>query len=94
TEIRVKSRPHYEKWIKGRPSHWAEFYAKTVEPRLYDGKPPADWGELGPEAVTAKLIHALDSPRPRPRYYVTRPTYVAGLMKRLLPTRTLDRILR
>ncbi|MEM8699395.1 MAG: SDR family NAD(P)-dependent oxidoreductase [Pseudomonadota bacterium] len=94
TDIRIKSRPHYEKWIKGRPSIWSDFYAETVEPRLYDGAPPADWGELGPEAVTAKLIRALDSERPNARYYVTRPTYLAGILKRLLPTRTLDRFLR
>ena len=94
TQIRIKSRPHYEKWIKGRDSHWTEFYREQVEPRLYDGAPPADWGELGCEATTAKLIHALESPRPRARYYVTRPTYVAGYLKRLLPTRVIDRILR
>lgn len=94
TEIRIKARPHYERWIKGRPSAWEDFYRDEVEPRLYDGAPPADWGELGPEACTAKLIRALESPRPKPRYYVTTPTYVAGALKRLLPSGLLGRILR
>ena len=49
-----------------------------------------DPGELPPSAVTDKLIHALEAKRPRPRYYVTRPTYFAGLMRRVLPTRMLD----
>jgi hypothetical protein len=40
--------------------------------------------------VTAKLIHALESPRPRARYYVTTPTHLMGLARRLLPTRALD----
>lgn len=93
TDIRIKSQPHYERWIKDRPSHWHDFYKNTVEPRLYANKAPADWGELDCDAVTAKLIHALESPRARPRYYVTRPTYVAGILKRLLPTRMIDRIL-
>jgi NAD(P)-dependent dehydrogenase (short-subunit alcohol dehydrogenase family) len=48
---------------------------------------------LPPEAVLKKLVHAIESPRPRPRYYVTFPTYLFGLLKRLLPTRLLDRLL-
>jgi NAD(P)-dependent dehydrogenase (short-subunit alcohol dehydrogenase family) len=50
--------------------------------------------KLGPEAVVAKLIHALESPAPRPRYYVTWPTYAVGFLRRVLPTRLLDVIAR
>jgi NAD(P)-dependent dehydrogenase (short-subunit alcohol dehydrogenase family) len=48
--------------------------------------------KLGPEAVAAKLVHALESRRPKPRYYVTFPTYAAVLLRRLLPTRALDAV--
>ena len=48
--------------------------------------------KLGPEAVAAKLVHALESRRPKPRYYVTLPTYAAVLFRRLLPTSALDAI--
>ena len=48
--------------------------------------------KLGPEAVAAKLVRALESKRPKPRYYVTVPTYVAALLRRLLPTRALDAV--
>lgn len=48
---------------------------------------------LPPEAVLKKVVHALESRRPRPRYPVTVPTYAFGLLKRLLPDRWLDRIL-
>ena len=41
-------------------------------------------------AVSEKIAHALESPRPRPRYSVTTPTYIAGIGRRLLPTRALD----
>ncbi|MCK7576372.1 MAG: SDR family oxidoreductase [Chromatiales bacterium] len=51
---------------------------------------PAQPFTLGPEAVCAKLIHALESPRPRARYYVTFPTHLLGTLKRLLPTSGLD----
>ncbi len=49
--------------------------------------------KLEPEAVAAKLVHALESPRPKPRYYVTTPTYLSAVLKRALPTALLDRIL-
>lgn len=46
-----------------------------------------------PEAVFVKLVHALESNRPRPRYRVTVPTHAAMVLKRTLSTRLLDRIL-
>jgi NAD(P)-dependent dehydrogenase (short-subunit alcohol dehydrogenase family) len=49
---------------------------------------------LGPEAVVAKLIHAVDSPRPRARYRVTVPAHVGAFLKRVLPTRALDWVVR
>jgi len=48
---------------------------------------------LGPEAVLEKVVHALESPRPRARYPVTVPALAFWWMKRLLPTRLLDRVL-
>lgn len=48
--------------------------------------------KLGPEAVAAKLVKALESRNPRPRYYVTLPTYAAVLLRRILPTSALDAI--
>ena len=49
---------------------------------------------LPPEAVLKKLIHALESPRPKIRYYVTVPAYILPILKRLLPARAMDWILR
>ncbi|MBF0163214.1 MAG: SDR family NAD(P)-dependent oxidoreductase [Magnetococcales bacterium] len=48
---------------------------------------------LPPEAVLAKVIHALESPKPRNRYRVTTPTHLFALLKRLLPERVMDAIL-
>ncbi|HFD79064.1 MAG TPA: SDR family NAD(P)-dependent oxidoreductase [Gammaproteobacteria bacterium] len=48
---------------------------------------------LPPEAVLDKVVRALESPRPRPRYYVTFPTWLFGTLKRVLSTRALDRVL-
>ena len=49
---------------------------------------------LPPEAVLTKVIHALESPRPRARYAVTTPTHVFSVLRRLLSTRQLDWLLR
>lgn len=49
---------------------------------------------LPPEAVLRKVIHALESKHPKARYPVTVPTHLFALLKRLLPTRTLDLLLR
>lgn len=48
---------------------------------------------LEPAAVIKRLKHALESPRPQARYYVTFPTYLVGVMKRILPNRLLDKLL-
>jgi NAD(P)-dependent dehydrogenase (short-subunit alcohol dehydrogenase family) len=48
---------------------------------------------LPPEAVLKKVIQALESPRPKARYYVTFPTYLFAFLKRVLTDRALDRIL-
>ena len=47
-----------------------------------------------PEAVLKKLIHAIESPRPRDRYKVTLPTYMAALGKRVLPRTVTNALIR
>jgi NAD(P)-dependent dehydrogenase (short-subunit alcohol dehydrogenase family) len=91
--IRAKSRPHFERWMDWRASPRRAQYEASLLKRLYDDKSGRDPFELPASAVTKKLAHALESPRPRPRYWVTTPTYAAGILKRLLPTRLADRIL-
>lgn len=49
---------------------------------------------LPASAVSAKVIAALESAKPRIRYYVTVPTYLFAYLKRVLPGRWLDAILR
>lgn len=49
---------------------------------------------LPAQAVAGKLIHALESRQPRIRYYVTFPTYLFAVLKRVLPMSWLDALLR
>jgi NAD(P)-dependent dehydrogenase (short-subunit alcohol dehydrogenase family) len=46
-----------------------------------------------PEAVLEKVLKALESERPRPRYYVTTPTIIFAYLRRLLSSRALDLVL-
>jgi NAD(P)-dependent dehydrogenase (short-subunit alcohol dehydrogenase family) len=89
TKIRQNSIPHFERWVNWEASPRAEQYRASLRTRLYESRGP-DPFQLGPEAVTAKLIRALESPHPRARYYVTTPTYLMGTLRRVLPTRVLD----
>ena len=93
TRIRENSRAPFEKWVDWEDSAVAHKYRNQLIPRLYADDLPKDQGELTPEAVTNKLIHAIESTSPKPRYYVTTPTYMAAFMKKILPTRALDRLL-
>ena len=92
SKFRENAIPHFERFIDWQNSPFRPLYEKKLLKRLYESTGP-DQFELPPSAVTAKLIHACESPRPRPRYYVTTPTYVAGVLRRILTTRAIDRIL-
>lgn len=48
---------------------------------------------LPPEAVLERVIHALEARKPHARYYVTFPTHLFGILKRILSTRALDVLL-
>ncbi len=93
SEIRRNSRAHFERWIDWENSAKREFYEKTVRPRLYSEDLPKDKWELPASACSKKLIHALESPRPHARYFVTTPTYMMNICRRFLPTRWLDAVL-
>lgn len=95
TAFRLNARKQFDKWIDWETSARAEQYRTKLVPRLYkaaDTSEP-DAFELGPEAVSRKLLRALESSRPRAHYYVTTPTYIAGLSRRFLPQRLIDRMM-
>ncbi|MCW9017887.1 MAG: SDR family NAD(P)-dependent oxidoreductase, partial [Kangiellaceae bacterium] len=80
-----------------RNIHWEDSrfranYLKQIEKLEKEG--PAAPFTLGPEAVTAHLIHALESQRPKARYRTTFATKLFSVLKRLLSTRALDKILQ
>ena len=92
--IRENSVPHYEKWIDPESSARRDEYKNKLEKRLY--RPTVDKPdpfELPASAVTSVVLDALTLMKPRPRYRITTPTKAFSVLKRLLSTRMLDRIL-
>ncbi|SHE22602.1 Putative NAD(P)-dependent oxidoreductase EC-YbbO [methanotrophic endosymbiont of Bathymodiolus puteoserpentis (Logatchev)] len=64
----------------------------AMEARLQKKGPAAPF-TLPADAVVEKVIHAMQSKRPKIRYYVTFPTYLFGFLKRILPASWLDYLL-
>jgi short-subunit dehydrogenase len=47
-----------------------------------------------PAIEVAKVVYKItQSKHPKPRYYITKATYILGFLKRILPTSMLDRVL-
>lgn len=93
TKIRVNAQAHFERWIDWQNSARSADYA-LFRARLYDMSGKKDRFELPCSAVTKALIHAVEARRPKARYYVTLPTYIAAIARRILPTRALDWLVR
>lgn len=80
---------NFEKWIDWENSARADDYRRTLLKKA-GGDNPHAWLEVPASHVTRKLIHAIEAPRPRPRYTVTRLAYVSNVLRRILPTRAAD----
>ncbi len=92
SRFRDNAHRKWQEWIDAEHSpHRATYLA--MEKRLKKEGPAAPF-TLPPEAVLKRLIHALESPRPKPRYYVTTPTYILAGLRRVLSTSGLDWVLR
>lgn len=81
----------FQKYIRTDNSPHQQNYQAMIE-RLNKPGPAAPF-TLGPDAVYQKVLHALSAKRPQVRYYVTKPTYVIGFLKRILSSRMMDRVL-
>lgn len=91
SQFRVNSLKALEKYIDIDNSFHREKYRGVLK-RL-NKKGPAVPFTLPPEAVLKRVVHALEASNPKPRYYVTLPTYLFGSLKRILSTRLLDTLL-
>lgn len=90
SDFRKNAFAMYQKNINPEQSFHNETY-KAMEARLQKQGAAAPF-TLPAEAVAEKVLHALQAKHPKPRYYVTFPTYLFGFLKRILPSSWLDSI--
>lgn len=91
SKFRENAYNNFKKTINKDDSPFKEHY-EAMETRLTKEGPAVPF-TLPPEAVLKKVVHALESNKPRSRYYVTFPTYLFGYLKRFLSTNMLDKLL-
>jgi len=91
SRFRVNAERAYRRHIDTDRSPHRERYA-GMERRLAKPGPAAPF-TLPPHAVLARVVHALESPRPKLRYYVTVPTHLFAALRRFLTHRALERVL-
>ena len=91
SRFRANSFEVYKSTINKEDSPFKEHY-EAMEARLTKEGPAVPF-TLPPESVLKKVIHALESNKPKAHYYVTFPTYLFGYVKRILPTSLLDKLL-
>ena len=91
TRFRDNAFAAYERHIDAESSAHAQTYRYLV--RRLRGEAGRTPFTLPAEAVVDRLIHAIESPRPKARYYVTFPTHLFGVLRRILPTRWMDWVL-
>jgi NAD(P)-dependent dehydrogenase (short-subunit alcohol dehydrogenase family) len=92
SDFRENSYALYKKNIDPTHSFHKQAY-EAMETRLQ--KEGAAVGfTLPAKAVVDKVVHALEAKQPKMRYYVTFPTYLFAVLKRILPMSWLDALLR
>ncbi|NNL17871.1 MAG: SDR family NAD(P)-dependent oxidoreductase [Boseongicola sp.] len=93
TNFRANAIKRFDAWVDWENSPRVEEYNSHLLEKLRKGSNNSIFAKP-PSAVTDKLIHAIESPRPKARYYVTLPTYGSDLLRRFLPTFLLDQVMK
>ncbi|AUH72969.1 oxidoreductase with NAD(P)-binding Rossmann-fold domain [Legionella sainthelensi] len=78
-------------YIEKQHSYFSKQYERMLEE--FKQKKSASIFTKQPDAVIKKLHHAIESKRPKAKYPVTIPSHLMILLKRILTTKMLDKIL-
>ena len=92
TRFRTNAKKAFQRWIHTESSpHSAQYQLQMA--RLSKDESNNQF-VLPAESCVQPLLHALTAKKPKLRYRITTPTIVFAVLKRLLPSRWLDPILR
>ncbi len=94
--VTSKFRDNALKMFSKHVAHNRSFFSQAYEQELLDSseQKEASIFTCHSDVVIDKVVRAVEAKRPSPRYYITGATHLLGALKRLLPTRTLDALLR
>ena len=91
SKIAITAASYADKYIDVENSPHRESYHKRLALLRAGGS--KDPSKLGPEAVYAALKRALESPNPKPHYHVGNTAKIGVLLKRVLPSNVLYKML-
>ena len=91
TDFGVNSKLHVDGKLRMKGSHYENAYQKYINRIPVPGK--RGFFTRPPEDVGKKIVHALESPRPRIRYCITIPAHVGAWMSRLAPYAFIDGVM-
>lgn len=89
SQFRNNAYKSYQNTLENKPSLYIKMYEHMRKSYFTDQTktPPFT---LTPDAVVKKLIHALESPKPKAHYYVGMPSHLFAFLRRILPDCALD----
>lgn len=92
TPFRTNARKAFFEAVDFDNSLHVEKYGRWMQEDEGEGS-SGGFFSVTPDVVVKKLIHALESPRPRLRYGVTFPTHAASFLQRIMTKKMLERLL-
>lgn len=92
TQFRANALLSFKRWITPSSSYHKAAYEQQLE-RLSNTSSNNAF-VLPPESCIKPVVHALTAKAPKLRYRITTPTKVFSVLKRILPSRWLDPLLR
>lgn len=92
SDFRKNAFEMFQKNIDIQKSYFKDVYENELKGRLESNKDDTPF-TLDSNAVAKVVLKIIQSHKPRPRYYITKATYILGFLKRILSTRWLDIIL-
>lgn len=90
SDFKANAYKAFAKHIDIKNSHFSELYQEVNE-RL-NSKKKARF-TLPAMAVAKQILHAIESPNPKVRYWITVPTIIMGVLTKILPAKIRDKII-
>lgn len=92
SKFRQNTLNNFKKNIDIQNSFWKKTYENELKVRLENNDDKGAF-TLAPISVAKVILEILEAKKPKPRYYVTKATYILGFAKRILSQSWLDKLL-